>query len=166
MWCKRWGDEMTWGGAPLCLALPRAHLCPQRVSGNPPQHRSQPTADTALPSDAWFNAFSSLTLLRPWAAVFKTKIGRGYSAGPPSFQKALEDQADDKNKNKSKPADKSVTQSFDSSQEGAVQSADCKVIDRGVHFTHFHSNLAIPVPQCRDRSLIRGGMKNEQKERK
>lgn len=94
------------------------------------------------------------------------KIGRGYSAGPPTFQKALEDQADDKNKNKSKPADKSVTQSFDSSQERAVQSADCKVIDRGVHFTHFHSNLAIPVPQCRDRSLIRGGMKKEQKERK
>lgn len=161
---RRWPPS----GVTFCHTVPRVLLFPQPASGNPPGHRAQPTADTVQQHSPGFWApLQSLlpTLLRPWAAVFKIKTRKKKLSCPSSFQKALEDPADDKNKNKSKLADKSVTQSFDSRQERAVQSADCKVIDRGVHFTHFHSNLAVPVPQCQDRSLVQGGMKKGQKRR-
>lgn len=163
---RRWPPS----GATFCFAVPRVLSFPQPASGNPPlgtEHNPLLTQcnSTALASEPHFNPFFSPTLLRPWAAVFKIKTRKKKFSCPSSFQKALEDPADDKNKNKSKLADKSVTQSFDSRQERAVQSADCKVIDRGFHFTHFHSNLAVPVPQCQDRSLVQGGMKKGQKRR-
>lgn len=124
------------------------------------QHKS-----TTRTSESHFNAFFSPTLLRPWAFVFKREMRERQLSWTASFQKALEDWVDEKKKNKSKPADKSVTQRFDSSQERALQSADCKMIDRGLHFTHCHSNLAVPVPQRQDRSLIQRGIKKEQKRR-
>lgn len=93
----------------------------------------------------------------------RQRQGRGNSAALSAFKKHSRTQLMIKMKTKANQQIKSITQSFDGSQERAVQSADCKVIDRGFHFTHFHSNLAIPVPQCQDRSLVQGGMKKGRK---
>lgn len=65
----------------------------------------QPTADTAQKYDpvfwAPFQYLFSPTLLRPWAFVFKTEARERQLSWATSFQKALEDQVDEK-KNKIK----------------------------------------------------------------
>lgn len=162
----RWSPS----GDTFCPALPRVPICSHRQRMGQPlgtEHKPLPTQceSTTCNSESHFDVFFSPTFLRPWAFVFKTEMRERQLSWPGSFQKALEDWVDEKNKNKSKPADKSITQRSDSSQERALQSADCKVIDRGFHFTHCHSNLAVSVLQCQDRSLIKKGTKREQKRR-
>lgn len=157
--------KLSPSGATFCLALPRLFFVPTDSEWKDPQYRNQPAASVVQKHDpdSW-DSFQCLLQSHTSKIIsICVQDTRGFSAA--SFQKALKDQVDEKNKNKSKPVDKSVTQRFDSVQERALQGADCKVTDRGFHFTRCHYNLSVPVLQCQDRSLIQRGMKKEENRR-